>query len=341
MSTAPSQKLTWRESLNIQQKSDTEFVAEFPADFCYGTRAHGGHLTSLMEKAARLKFQKAGREMLKDVMDIKAQWLRMTTVGEATIQIEDLMVGKNSATVAVRLLQRNKVNVFCVLTLGDLAASKGKSFETNWTLDPPPQPADLAKLANDEDPEWISYQVPWHPKSYLNIMSHQKMFFPYKAHSNLTIRDMWVTPVDSDETFGWTNENLSYIADMTFSPLENWQENGVASHDAMIAAAMKQKTDREAGKPLRAKISGLSPFTSYSSSMNIDIRKRLPDAGVKWLFTRTSSRQALNGRFDFGVTIHDESGALVAIVHIIHHIVELKDNPQPRGTNTETGKPRI
>jgi len=341
MSTTLPQKLSWRDSLNLQQQNSSEFVAQFPVDFCYGTRAHGGHLTSLMEQAARLRFKDIGRPTLRDVMDIKAQWLRMTVAGDATIQIEDLLVGKASATVAVRLLQRNKVNVFCVMTLGDFTSSKGKSFETNWILDPPPQPADLVKLAADQDPEWISYQVPWHPKSYLNIMSHQKMFFPCKAHRNSTIRDMWVTPVDKDESYGWTNENLSYIADMTFSPLENWQEQGVASHDGMIAAAKKQKADREAGKPLRAKINGLSPVTSFSSSMNLDIRKRLPDAGVKWLFTRTTSRQAQNGRFDFDVTIHDESGALIAIAHVLHHIIELKDNPMPGGTNAETGKPRI
>lgn len=325
-------KTAWANAFDVKRVSEKKYLAVFPQDFCYGTRAHGGMLTALAFRAMKLYLRDSkNRPDLADVLDSKIHFVRMATSGAITVTVEELATSKTSAVAQLRLDQNGKLNMVVLATSGNLLHGKGPTLDTRWRLDPLPHPADTNKMIHDEDPNWVSYQVPWRPKSFLTYLSHAKLFFPVTTFANPSIRDLWMAAVDDDDaSFGWTNDHLPYVADLTFSPLENWQgEQGVGSNDNMVRMALAQKADREAGKPLREKSTGLSPFTSFSTSMNIDVKKRLPEEGVKWLFTRTSSRLAKDGRMDWDITVHDESGDLIAVAYMLHQMVELKDIPLP------------
>ena len=47
--------------------------------------------------------------------------------------------------------------------------------------------------------------------------------------------------------------------------------------------------------------------------LNLDVKKALPDEGVKWLFVRLEAKRIRNGRYDLEVLCQDEKGELVAV----------------------------
>ena len=50
--------------------------------------------------------------------------------------------------------------------------AKSMSYPTGYTLSPPPAKADISELATDEDSRWVSFSIPYHPKSFTRVQVH-------------------------------------------------------------------------------------------------------------------------------------------------------------------------
>ena len=218
--------------------------------------------------------------------------------------------------------------------MGNLGLMSGISFDTRWSLFPAPDEACLSKLATDSDSRWISYQCLWHPQGWLRPQSYVKFFVPLQL-SDPSYRDSWITP--SNPSFTFRNEHLGYVGDMTLPILDNFcGDKGMGGQKANIAVGLAQQRDRERGTVKVAdaiSASFLTPITSATLSLNMEVKKKLPPEGVRWLFSRSRAKQIKDGRMDNEIVILDEHGELVALCHQVHQVIDL--------TRTQSSKAKI
>ncbi|KAL9120027.1 MAG: hypothetical protein Q9187_003417 [Circinaria calcarea] len=322
----PSIPVPLFEALKLRTIGQGNYVFTLPGSFCFGSRIFGGLLISFVHLAAREYFTTThSKQGQPDVLSMQLQFFRLTFPSEASISIEDIHLGKSTSTIQVTVSQGGKKCLVGYLNMTNLQASKGISFETSWTLTPAPIEASILMLAADIDPRWISYQTPYHPESFRRVQSYLKFFIPYEP-GDLTSVDQWVTPSDPQTTF--TNENIGFVADLSLPILDNfYPKEATGCHAAIVAAGLLQKKDRENDIIRVPDVSSGSyetPAMIITLATNIEIKKRLPICGVKWLFMRAQAKQIKNGRMDMEVVILDEKMDLVALSSQVLSIVDLK-----------------
>ena len=155
-----------------------------------------------------------------------------------------------------------------------MEAEKGISYHTEFSLPSPPPVADLTKLLNDSDPQWLSYIYPWSPQSYLKAATHIRWFTPIAASEHPSIIDLWLTPVAQDDSF--TNETIGSIADQWSTVLENYRPDSPFT-TVRLANATKV-SDMTIGTD-----TSNPPFKYPTVSMGLDFKRVLPPEGVRWL----------------------------------------------------------
>jgi len=60
-------------------------------------------------------------------------------------------------------------------------------------------------------------------------------------------------------------------------------------------------------------------------SMSTEVKERLPEEGVRWLYLRTEAKRIQDGRMDLQVLLLDEGMELIAISHQVAQIVKAID----------------
>ncbi|KAL8837306.1 MAG: hypothetical protein Q9170_002563 [Blastenia crenularia] len=205
----------------------------------------------------------------------------------------------------------------------NLDTEKGISYPNPKILDGQPPPADLEKLANQTDPNWIGYSIPWHSHSFLKGISHYQYFSPAKSLTPANITDVWIRFATADQKF--TTEMLGSVADHWRRMIENYTPNSVWRHDVIpdrAAEALKK----------RQQILGYSTSYGYPTlSMHLEIKKKLPAEGAEWLFMRARSTVIKNGRFDAEIVILDKNLEVVALSHqvsLITKSMQIPDKPR-------------
>lgn len=122
----------------------------------------------------------------------------------------------------------------------------------------------------------------------------------------MNIYDEWVCLRDPAER--WTNEKLGFLVDMFPQVCESFILNGFDQYNPKLQ-------DSEAGLRLRESKKKDVPFWYPTLLLNLDVKKALPEGGVKFLFTRLQTKMIKNGRYDLEITVMDEGGEIVALSH--------------------------
>ncbi|KAL9045096.1 MAG: hypothetical protein Q9214_001822 [Letrouitia sp. 1 TL-2023] len=193
--------------------------------------------------------------------------------------------------------------------------------ESNGVSFPIPRPlglgtpqANLTKLLDGSDPDWVGYSVPWHPHSFLKGITHFQFFSRVKALSPKNTTEVWVRFRRNDQRF--TTEMLGSLADHWRRMIENYVPESAWNNEQLPKRAIQAAKE---GRP----ILGYSTSYGYPTlAMHLEIKKKLPSEGVQWLFMRARSTEIKNGRFDAEVTIMDERMEVVALSHQISFITK-------------------
>jgi len=66
--------------------------------------------------------------------------------------------------------------------------------------------------------------------------------------------------------------------------------------------------------------------TEFNSTVALDIQfvRRLPEGGVKWVFSRTTVKSMLGGRLELEVAILDEGGELVCSAQQLNLVLDVQ-----------------
>ena len=207
-------------------------------------------------------------------------------------------------------------------SMADLSRTGQFTVETGWQLTPPPIPTTIRSLKDDRDPDWVSYQYPYSPESLGRAQSYVKFYVPIKGQGANYV-DQWITPGwrDDDAPNGpvWTNELVQFAVDASLPVLNNLLKTSgkPGFHEAVVRTGLLQRKARLEGRDDRIigeelKDAALLPWIISTTTIATEVKRLLPEEGVKWLFLRATTRMLLNDRMDYDVVLLDEHGLLIA-----------------------------
>ena len=209
------------------------------------------------------------------------------------------------------------------------------------TLSPEVPPINHGLLLQHRDPNWTFFQLPYQdPKCLSNIIfSMQKVPCPDKS-----ITQMWLGFSNPEER--WTNALLPVGCDMYVPALENFYEDSDRSVQAFARQSLEwaeqKKKEKEGGKQHQAGSEWKQPRWYTTVNMSVEVKRALPEGGVKWLFTRMKTNEVVDGRLDVQGMIFDEQGRLVTLASYVWFVVETERSVARKAKREgEAGKSKI
>ena len=115
---------------------------------------------------------------------------------------------------------------------------------------------------------------------------------------------MWYCFRDHDSRF--TNESLGFVCDMFPQIIESYVLDGLDPYSVDFA-------ERYGAEEQRKIMNQKARMWYPTLLLNIDVKKALPEEGVRWLFVRLQAKAIKNGRYDLEVLAFDAEGDLVAV----------------------------
>lgn len=249
-------------------------------------------------------------------LTLHLEFMRRTQKGLAKFVVKEMKLGRQASVIHITLYQDDREEVVGYLSQTNLHTETGLSFPTDWSLQPPPLPADLSKFEDGGCPNWLEQKsMPF--AEFRKAGNRMRWYFPRQGQQMRSISDQWVC-WSSGQKF--TQEALGFVCDNFPLVVESYIRD--KPYDV---AAQKKQTSPERKDKLNA-----ARFWYPTLLLNLDIKKALPTAGAKYLFVRAQSKQIKNGRLDIEVTIMDEQHDLVAISHHVVLIVGSERNLSTR-----------
>lgn len=261
------------------------------------TVPNGGYVTGTLLEVVRTHFATSlAKQNQPHTIALHIEFLRRTSAGPATFKVEDVKLGRQTSIVHVTMEQDGRKEIIAYVTNSNIDNESGFCYNTEYALTPPVLPVDLAKLEQDQDPNWR--RVNEMPFAKFRKASSKVVFhFPRDGQSLKCGADEWICPSDGTN---FTNTSIGFVADM-------------------FPQVIEQHLKKEEG-----------PFWYPTLLLNLDIKKALPEEGVKWLQIRVNMKKIKNGRMDIEVLVHDADGDLVALSHHVGFVLDAARNTAVR-----------
>lgn len=309
---------SFAEATAVKAVDSRTYTAYFHDAWAIGNVPHGGIVTSNVLAAVKLHFETTLSSYNQPhTINLHLEFLRRTSVGPATIIVQNVKLGRRTSTVHVILTQSPSQSeddsatlTTCVvgyLTQSNFFAETGVSLSTRWTLYPPPPPlSSTAKLRRGDDPNWTLQTNKPFP-AFRKATQHVDTFVPREKQAAEAGVDEWLCFSKPGERF--TQESLGYVAD-TFPQIV---ENCFTAAE-VIASLSDNAEDTESSRQetLAQQTKQVATFWYPTLLLNLDIKKILPSEGAEFLFVRVRSKKIKSGRMDIELVILDEDRDLVA-----------------------------
>ncbi|KAF4908973.1 hypothetical protein CGCF415_v006216 [Colletotrichum fructicola] len=320
MASASEQLVPFDDATQVTKVDSKVYLANLASAWCIGSVPNGGYVASVILRAASLHLAARGQP---DTISAHFEYPNRTEVGPAILIVEEVKLGRNLSTVHITLYQhellqsapwfsaKSRRNVLAYLTNARISLEKGLTLDSGWTMTPPPKPVDFAALSLDEDPHWFRRDK----------MTARAVSFA-RAHNNLEhyvpregvrrgMADMWLR-FKAGQRF--TNASLGYIADAYPTIVEAWRPRR-----------------GEEQTPFRSD----EMFWYPTLSLNLDVKRSLPENGVEWLFIRCLAKVIQNGRLDLEVIILDQDQNVVALSNHVNMVLSAERNLMDRSHSKE------
>ncbi|KIW30420.1 uncharacterized protein PV07_06164 [Cladophialophora immunda] len=319
---------TFADVLPVKQISSHQYAVTFENEWCIGTVPNGGYVTSAFLMVARAHMSRTHRNHSGSLpINLHLEFLRRTSVGPAVFTVKDIKLGARISNLHVVLAQKQEHNdqwqdeVQGYITMSKIATEEGLSLDTQYQPWPPALPVNLELLgAKGRDENYIIRANDPFP-SFRRAAQNIQIFLvqpdrrppPGQSGRPRAIVDQWVrfapkTPSlnpSKNITGRWTNDALGFVVDMFPQIVESYVNPFVEEAAIGLHSEAELKKFLTSNEP-RAK------FWYPTLTLNLDVKKLLPEEGVEWLFVRVMAKAIRNGRFDLNIEVWDEAGELVA-----------------------------
>ncbi|KAF2725508.1 hypothetical protein K431DRAFT_317508 [Polychaeton citri CBS 116435] len=296
-----------RGSTTVQQADSHTYLANFDDDWTIGTVPHGGYVTSTFQRVVKKHFETTLKKQNQPhTIALHIDFLRRTGVGPATFKVKDVKLGRQTSVVHVTLTQEDREEAVAYITNSNMTLEQGPTFATKWELAPSLPPIDLARLETGNDAKWAERKA-WPFEEFRKASSRVRSAFPRDGQAAPALYDEWLAWRNPEERF--TNESLGYIVDTFPQMVEYFVLDGVDIYSPDFESKSPEEQKRLMKTDTR-------PNTWYPTLLlNLEMKKPLPEEGVKWLFVRCRAKVIKNGRYDLEIICMDAEGDVIAVSH--------------------------
>ncbi|KAK5100724.1 hypothetical protein LTR70_001375 [Exophiala xenobiotica] len=309
---------TFADVLPIRQLESHKYSANFESDWCIGTVPNGGYVTAsfMLVASKHMQLTHSTRKQL-HVVNLHLQFMRRTGIGEAIFTVKDVKLGGRISNLHLTLTQKDERSgkmveeVMGYIMMSDMSAEDGLSLDSGYEMSPEPLPVSLPALVEGKDANYVRRgRDPF--ADFRRAGRHMAMHLvrPDKrpSHFPKAMIDQWVLFQPQGREGRHTNNALGYIVDIFPQILERYV------NAEMEEACLGQDLSAEEAEALiKNRAQPNAKYWYPTLNLNLDVKKLLPEEGVKWLFVRVQAKKIQNGRFDLEVTVLDESGDIVAL----------------------------
>ncbi|KAK4500128.1 hypothetical protein PRZ48_008314 [Zasmidium cellare] len=292
----------------VQSKDSHTYTAEFVDDWCIGSVPHGGYVTATILRAVETHFLTTlSKQNQPHTLALHIDFLRRTQTGPVTITIKDIKLGRQTSVVHITLSQASREEVVGYVTQSNLHTEKGHSYDTTWRPRPEvlPLTSTTQMLLEGGDPVWTEKKQ-WPNANFRKATRNIRAWFPRMGQPAQNIYDMWVCLRDPSSR--WTHTSLGFLVDMFPQVLETFYLNGFDQYDPKLDEYFP-------AEELQRLTKGKAPFWYPTVLLNLEVKKALPEGGVRFLFSRLQTKVVREGRYDLEVVVLDEGGGVVALSH--------------------------
>ncbi|KAL7941178.1 thioesterase-like superfamily domain-containing protein [Trichoderma barbatum] len=318
-----------QEETAIRRLDEKTFAANLSPSFCVGAVPNGGYVACIFLRVAK---EYLAHKNQPDTITAHWEFLNRTISGPAFLVVEEAKAGRSISVLHISLYQghllaeepwiltdaqpgkpKSDRAVVAYLTNRSIAAENGISLPTGWSLQAQlPPPADFDQLLAHKDPHWDNLDLVIQRR--VTVMKQLRFFYNRAAFAKSgtdSSFDLW-TCTSNGEPFKSTS--LGFVVDCT---------------GAFISELHRPRSNDDppaADGELTRKTALWYP----TLAMNLEVKKALPEEGVRWLLLRTSAKQVYNGRFDVEIIVLDTAGDLVALSHHVAMVVNFAKNTSKR-----------
>ncbi|KAJ4314032.1 hypothetical protein N0V94_006649 [Neodidymelliopsis sp. IMI 364377] len=286
---------SWNEATAVRKVSNNTYSCVLHDDWSIGSVPNGGYVTGCVLEVVKTHFSTSlAKQNQPHTIALHVEFLRRTQAGPALFTVKDVKLGRQTSIVHVSMEQDGRQEIVAYVTNSNLAAEEGFTFDTKYELSPPSPPVDLTKLELDTDPNWRWSEVPF--AKFRKATAQVKFYFPRNGPLRSNVVDEWLCWSNGAN---FTNTSLGFVVDMFPQIVENFKD-----------------TNRAYWYP--------------TLLLNLDVKKALPEEGVKWLNVRAELKQVKNGRLDLEIWVHDAAGDLVALSHHVGFVLDASRNTAAR-----------
>ena len=184
---------------------------------------------------------------------------------------------------------------------------------------------DLRRLRDGTDERWAE-QTDMPFAAFRRASRRVRFWFPRGGQRARGSNDQWMCLEEPRGRF--TNEALGFVADMFPQMVEGFNEED----DPYLVRekGVVEKLQKDGRRWAR--------YWYPTVTMNLDVKKALPDEGVEFLFCRTSAKMIRNGRLDLEVVVLDEGGELVAVSNHVVMVLSAGRNLAARSSGGTESK---
>ncbi|TPR05557.1 acetyl-CoA C-acyltransferase family protein [Aspergillus niger] len=299
----PAHGSAFESAIKVTPLSSHRYSAHLRDEWCIGAVPHGGYTTSILYRLALVHFAHTHPALYKNSpatpIAMQLSFLRRTATGPAVLKVQDTKLGRRTTED-----EDLEVKVAGYITVSPADAEEGLSATTGWKISSPAPAAgsngdgsvNLGALGRTgRDGAWGKFE-PEHSK-FRKATGQTEFYVPVElSEKERKERKMnaeqWARfRPGGDVNARWTNEALVYLTDMFPTALAGFDD---AAEEAAVGG----------GKGL---------FWFPTVTLNIDLKTRLPEEGVEWLYSRVYTKKVRDGRTDLDVTVVDDKGDVVAL----------------------------
>lgn len=250
------------------------------------------------------------------VLNLHLEFMRRTAIGRAVFTVKDVKLGSRISNLHLTLAQDDERSGKMVdevegyVTVSNLATESGPSFTTGYKLFPEPLPVSLSALSENKDANYIRRGRDLFAdfrRAGRQITMH--LIRPPQRPSSFpkAMVDQWVLFKPRGKKGRFTNDVLGCVVDIFPQIIEQYVNPDLEE------AVLGQDLSPEEAKEFIKKTQPHAKYWYPTLSLNLDVKKLLPEDGVEWLFVRVQAKEIQNGRFDLQIHVLDEAGDLVAL----------------------------
>lgn len=307
---------------------------------------NGGYTASCMLAAASAHLSSRGQP---DTLTAHFEYPNRTAVGPAVVTIEDVKLAGQLSTLQLTLWQGgllprapwvtasvSRRTVLAYATCTNLRTFTGLSLPTGYSATaaaalPAPLPdfGALEAAGDADDGAWEESKL---LPSAMHMHSLRNWRFYLRRAGPLApgVLDMWICLASGEPI---TQGALAYVID-------SFPYN---MHTSLVTPELRKllEAPQDRGKSQR-KGQGQQNIGQANQNanvwlptvvMNLEVKTKLPEEGVRWLAVRVTSKQIKDGRFDLEVLVRDVEGELVVLSHHVAMIVSMEKNTRKSPSN--------